>query len=75
MMGDMEPIIRTIGLTRHFGDTVAVSDLLQSALLHAQGHLVRTLLAGESLAVGKHETNWDGLDRLGKAMPSKQTGK
>ncbi len=26
-MGSMEPIIRTSGLTRHFGDTVAVSDL------------------------------------------------
>lgn len=26
-MGDMEPIIRTRGLTRHFGATVAVSDL------------------------------------------------
>lgn len=27
MIGDMEPIIRTSALTRHFGDTVAVSDL------------------------------------------------
>jgi ABC-2 type transport system ATP-binding protein len=27
MMGDMEPIIRTSGLTRHFGNTVAVADL------------------------------------------------
>ena len=38
------------------------------AVYDAQGRQVRTLLAGESQTAGKHTAEWDGLDRLGKAM-------
>ena len=39
------------------------------AVYDAQGRQVRTLLAGEKQAAGKQSFAWDGLDRLGKAMP------
>ena len=38
------------------------------AVYDAQGRQVRTLLAGESQTAGKHTAEWDGLDRLGRAM-------
>ena len=38
------------------------------AVYDAQGRQVRTLMAGEAQAAGKHTAEWDGLDRLGRAM-------
>jgi hypothetical protein len=39
------------------------------AVYDSQGHQVRTLLAGEPQAAGKHSVPWDGLDRAGNPMP------
>ena len=39
------------------------------AVYDQQGHQLRTLLAGEPRAAGKHTASWDGLDRLGSPMP------
>ena len=55
--------------TPSIGYTLPRAGKVSLAVYDAQGRQVRTLLAGESLAAGKHELNWDGLDRLGNAMP------
>ena len=39
------------------------------AVYDQQGRQLRTLLAGEPQAAGKHTASWDGLDRLGSPMP------
>lgn len=36
------------------------------ALFDVRGALVRTLVAGESVAAGRHEVNWDGRDEAGR---------
>ena len=39
------------------------------AIFDSQGHQVRNLLAGDPQTAGKHSATWDGLDRVGTALP------
>jgi hypothetical protein len=58
---------RTGGLLISF--TIEKPGRVSLAVYDQQGRQVRTLLAGEPQAAGKHSVPWDGLDRAGNAMP------
>lgn len=40
------------------------------AVYDTENRMVRTLLTGKPLAIGKHAITWDGLDRYGHALPA-----
>ena len=58
----------TLAQTPSIHYTLPRAGKVSLAVYDAQGRQVRTLLAGESQAAGKQTVEWDGLDRLGRAM-------
>jgi Concanavalin A-like lectin/glucanases superfamily/PA14 domain/FlgD Ig-like domain len=74
----MKPLALTSALTALLcGEILAAIDYtlprdgqVSLAVYDDQGRQLRTLLAGERQTAGKHSQPWDGLDRLGKAMPA-----
>ncbi len=60
--------LQTMLLAADIGYTLPRAGKVSLAVYDSKGQQLRTLLAGESQAAGKHTAQWDGLDRLGRAM-------
>ncbi|MGL4462330.1 MAG: LamG-like jellyroll fold domain-containing protein [Planctomycetia bacterium] len=60
---------RVVAQTPGFRYTLPRAGRVSLAIYDGQGRQVRTLLAGEAQSAGEHSLGWDGLDRLGRAMP------
>ncbi len=60
---------RVVAETPSIRYTLPRAGKVSLAVYDGKGQQLRTLLSGEAQAAGDHALAWDGLDRLGRAMP------